>query len=599
MKWPLKLNLDNEPRFSQRTILKMTAGIGLVLLLVGVGGIAFFIHAHRDRIYPGVYLNDLPLGELTHQEASQLLAQEYAAPPPFSVKVIVDDIEVASSSGDLGLQYHWEPVVSQALAYGKTGPLLQRWWQLARLTVQPQRFAVSRSFNSEKVEQLVYELKQRVDSPTQKPRAELKTSGNPKSLIIFPGELGREVTLSPTVAAVLNQADQDSILVAAPVASTGGKLSFEEIATAQTRAENLVKKQVVFKHPDYSLTLNDQDLISLIQLPQGIDQEVLQQQLAEWQKQVTREPQDAEFVYDPTTLVVSAFTPPLNGLQLNTDKTKQEIEAGLSALAQPDAPVTITKELVLAVKPPRVPLSATNDLGINEQLGLGESRYAHSIPTRIHNVALTATKINNNIVKPGEEFSFNKTLGDVSAATGFQPAYIIKDGQTVLGDGGGVCQVSTTLFRALLDAGLKVTKRRPHSYRVTYYELNQKPGFDATVYAGDVDLRFVNDTAHPVLIHSQVDSQNLYMNVQLYGTSDGRQTEITDYKSSASIPAPPPVFTVDPSLPPGTKKQVDWAASGIKTSFKNVVKNRTGEIIREDVYTSNYIPWSAKYLVGP
>jgi vancomycin resistance protein YoaR len=76
-----------------------------------------------------------------------------------------------------------------------------------------------------------------------------------------------------------------------------------------------------------------------------------------------------------------------------------------------------------------------------------------------------------------------------------------------LGDGGGVCQVSTTLFRSVLDAGLKVTRRLPHSYRVSYYELDTKPGVDATVYAGETDFRFINDTDHHILIHAEADSK--------------------------------------------------------------------------------------------
>src|SRR5690606_10285855 len=150
---------------------------------------------------------------------------------------------------------------------------------------------------------------------------------------------------------------------------------------------------------------------------------------------------------------------------------------------------------------------------------------------------------------------------DVSAETGFQPAYVIKNGQTVLGDGGGVCQVSTTVFRAVLDAGLKVTRRLPHSYRVSYYELNSKPGVDATVYSGNIDLRFINDTDHAILIHAEADSKNLYMKVELYGTSDGRTTEIVDHVTWDYRPAPAAVYIPDPTLPAGQTKQVDWAAS--------------------------------------
>jgi vancomycin resistance protein YoaR len=206
--------------------------------------------------------------------------------------------------------------------------------------------------------------------------------------------------------------------------------------------------------------------------------------------------------------------------------------------------------------------------------------------------------MNNILVAPGEEFRFNKTLGEVSKRTGYRSAYVISNGKTVLGDGGGVCQVSTTYFRAVLDAGLQVTLRRPHSYRVSYYELNQKPGIDATVYSGDVDFRFVNDTDHHILIRSSANSDDLYMKVEIYGTSDGRTAEIVDHKTWDLRSPPPPAYYPTTEIPAGTTKQIDWAVSGIKASFTHIVKDKDGETISEKEYYSNYVPWSAKYLQG-
>jgi vancomycin resistance protein YoaR len=123
----------------------------------------------------------------------------------------------------------------------------------------------------------------------------------------------------------------------------------------------------------------------------------------------------------------------------------------------------------------------------------------------------------------------------VSQKTGFKPAYIIQAGRTVLGDGGGVCQVSTTLFRALLDSGLEVTKRKQHSYRVSYYELDRQPGFDAAVFSGETDLR-LNDSPEYVLLHFSADREK-YMFVEIYGTSDGRQPKSLDMKMGCEAPS--------------------------------------------------------------
>ena len=134
---------------------------------------------------------------------------------------------------------------------------------------------------------------------------------------------------------------------------------------------------------------------------------------------------------------------------------------------------------------------------------------------------MATSRLNGVLVAPGEEFSFNKALGDVSAGTGYQQAYVIKGGRTVLGDGGGVCQVSTTLFRALLNAGLPITERRAHSYRVGYYEQGFPPGLDATVYYPTTDLKFKNDTSNHILIQSRVEGVKLIFDI--YGPDDGRK----------------------------------------------------------------------------
>ena len=161
-----------------------------------------------------------------------------------------------------------------------------------------------------------------------------------------------------------------------------------------------------------------------------------------------------------------------------------------------------------------------------------------------------------------------------------------------------MCQVSTTVFRALLDAGLDITRRLPHSYRVGYYEQNSEPGFDATVYAGNVDLRFINDTPNYVLLHLEVDSANEYLKAEIYGTSDGRTTEITNYKKWGATPPPPAEYYPDPSLAPGQQKQIDWAVGGLHTEFTHIIKDAVGNITSKNTYVSNYKPWSAKFLVG-
>jgi len=134
---------------------------------------------------------------------------------------------------------------------------------------------------------------------------------------------------------------------------------------------------------------------------------------------------------------------------------------------------------------------------------------------------------------------------------------------------------------------------------VSYYELNSQAGFDATVYAGNVDFRFKNDTPGYLLIYTETDSSKLWMKVEIYGTSDGRTATISDYKAWGATGPKPTEYIVDPTLPHGAKKQIDWSASGLKTSFVYTVKDAAGNVKQKETYSSTYQAWAAKYLVGP
>ena len=199
------------------------------------------------------------------------------------------------------------------------------------------------------------------------------------------------------------------------------------------------------------------------------------------------------------------------------------------------------------------------------------------------------------LIPPGETFSFNKTVGDISAATGFKQAYVIKEGRTVLDDGGGVCQDSTTLFRAVLNAGLPVVSRTAHAYRVGYYEQGFPPGLDATVFYPSVDFQFKNDTPAHILIQAHTAGTTLY--IELYGTSDNRVVNLTQPVITNKTPPPPELRQDDPTLPKGQVKQVDWAAAGATVIFKRTV-TRNGEVIAQENWKSNYKPWQAVFLVG-
>lgn len=166
-------------------------------------------------------------------------------------------------------------------------------------------------------------------------------------------------------------------------------------------------------------------------------------------------------------------------------------------------------------------LSDTNSLGIKELVAFGESDFSGSTASRINNIRVGSEKFNGVILAPEEEFSFNHFLGPVTAEAGFKPELVIKSNGTIPELGGGLCQVSTTAFRAALYGGLKIAARKNHSYAVKYYA---PQGTDATIYPGVVDFKFVNDTRKNLLVWTRMEDNKLYF--EFYGTKDNRTVEI-------------------------------------------------------------------------
>ncbi len=175
----------------------------------------------------------------------------------------------------------------------------------------------------------------------------------------------------------------------------------------------------------------------------------------------------------------------------------------------------------------KAPVNISDDLqqlGIKELLATGHTSFYGSHPNRIHNINVGIAKYNGVLVKPGEEFSFNKILGEVDAKNGYLPEKVIKKNKVETEYGGGICQVSTTLYRAALFAGLPITERNPHSWIVSYYSQVLGNGLDATIYLGVSDVKFINDTPAYLLVQAYAEGANAYF--KFYGTSDGRTTEM-------------------------------------------------------------------------
>ena len=321
--------------------------------------------------------------------------------------------------------------------------------------------------------------------------------------------------------------------------------------------------------------------------PLRIDRDALAALLAEWAEQIDIAPCDARLRFDPGSGGISILQESRTGRALDVSATAAAIE---QALVQEEA----AAELIINEVAPTVDSTRLAEMGIRELVAAGATYFAGSSADRIRNIEVAAEKMAGVVLPPEEIFSFNQYVEDVSAANGFEDSLIIWGDRTAVGIGGGVCQVSTTLFRAAYEAGLPIVERYNHGYVVDWYG---EPGFDATIYTPTVDFRFRNDTGAYLLIQPDVDSAAGVITFNLYGTRPDRQVLISEPVITEMQEPPEAAYQVDEGLPQGEIKQVEWPKEGMTVAVERTITEDGAS--RSDTLISQYQPWRAIYLVGP
>ena len=286
----------------------------------------------------------------------------------------------------------------------------------------------------------------------------------------------------------------------------------------------------------------------------------------------------------------------VDGLAIEYDNLNEFLEIALNqGIEQVEVPLEVTQGQVNAP-------DELKERGITELVVTGYSNYYGSPYNRRHNISVAIDQFNGVMVEPGETFVFGDTLGVVDGTTGYAKELVIKENETIPEYGGGVCQVSSTLFRAILFGGFPIVERHAHSYAVSYYAYPLGWGLDATVYPPAVDLQFTNDMETPILIQSYVEGNDAYY--KFYGTKDGRQVDMDGPYTSNARGAPAAIYTVTDELEAGVIEQKDSAHNGFTATWTRTVtypeghpQYPDGHVIEEEII-SPYQAWPARYLVG-
>lgn len=571
-----------------RDIFLIISGVLLIIF-------SFYNLRHVAKIFPKTFIANIDVSGKSPEEALDLLTKNLQKPEKIVLTTSTNKFELKTA--DINLNYDYSKSVNRALNLVRTGDIITDFYNRTKLAFYPINLGVFINFDKNALEEFLNDTSQKISKDPVYPSAKFVKN----QLVINKGEKGVVLNKDLLKANIEKSlAFFETNEITAPVTEVDPTLTGDEEQKFMLLANKYLDKSLNLKQEYETFTLDQNKLITLLNLKGGFDDEKIKEEVYIIAQKVNRQPQEPKFEFLPaqagTTSKVTEFLPSKDGVSVKQDELINLLKTNLENLTNSEEKL-IAFDIPVAKTPPSVTTDKVNNLGIKELIGRGVSTYYHSIPGRVFNVSHATAKVNGTLVAPGETFSFNSTVGEVSKETGYKEAYIIQSGRTVLGDGGGVCQVSTTLFRAVLNAGLPVEERRAHAYRVGYYEQDSPAGFDATVFIPTTDFKFTNNTNNYILITAKADSKNYSLVFELYGTNDGRVAKVTKPVISNVSAPPPDIYQNDPNLPLGAVKQVDYKAWGAKATFNySVTKN--GVEIYNKTFVSNYKPWANVYLRG-
>lgn len=580
----------------------LAAGAAAVLLTLGVtiGASLALQRFYLERVYPGVRSGDLPLGGLSRPEVTAALQSQvdsYLAAP---VVLKHGEREWRPAAVDLGIAVDRDGMVEDALAIGRSGTLLDRLrstWRAASSTWAPS-IPARATINPGRLETYLSALASEIDQPP----VDAGLAARNGQIQVTNAAAGLRLDVARTAAQVRPPGELAGPKpVSLVVVSVPPALSDAQVRQAQATSEEILARPLVLRHGERFWSLSPATLGAMLQFqrvegPDGtrlaiaLDRAKVAARVRSIAAQIDQPAQDALMRVEGGRAV--AFKESRDGRRL--DQTAA-VEAVLAQAA------TERRDIALTVVEVKAAVSHTEAAAISglTVLATGQSSFRGSPPERANNIRVAATRLNGVVIPPGGVFSFLHALGPITKENGYQEGLTILGDATVPGIGGGVCQVSTTMFRAAFWTGLPVLERHQHTYRVGYYEQDGSPvGFDAAVYDPGVDLRFRNDTDGLIIIQSAVDPKAGTLAFQFFGPTTGREVKLTgpDVRNR-SAPGPRLPDAPDPSLPRGVRKQAEWAAEGLDATIGRIVIGR-GQNLLQDTFFSRFVPWREKWLVG-
>lgn len=572
-------------------LLPRLALTGAVLLLLFAVAMFVFRVSYSDRIYPAVAVGDVPVGGMTVDEAVTAVEMRAADLEEGSIAFTYGGETWMPSLSEIGAEVDVDASVDQAFALGRQDNAVSRLGFTNQILkddqVVPLRTTVDRAVLNSWFDSVNADIDKRAVD------AQLVVEGT--SISITPEVIGTVVDRDAATAIMLQNLESlEPATNELPTTVEQPQVFAAELKEASAGLEQVLSSPVAVSFEDQRWDITPADLVTFLDTEVvsgdgGVDVALTmdRDRLSAWLRdrfsgEINRSPEDARIGWREGEGLV-AFEPSIDGAALRSNAFADQVaESFLNASGAVDIPVVLTA--------PELDSNNLEALKINSRLARGDSNYGGQKWQRDTNIEVATDYLTGTLVRPGEEFSFNAAIGEINQERGFVESGVILNGRASTGDGGGVCQVSTTVFRAAILAGLPITDWEEHTQRLMIYEQDGwTAGYDASILQwGDDpslwgDFKFLNDTGGYILIQAWNDYP--YNIVEIYGNDDGREVQVSDASIWEGTSYPDSVEVVDESLGAGVIQQTEWPRMPMEALFTMTVTYADGTVKEQEFYS--------------
>ncbi len=583
----------------------------VVLLALTAGGAWYYANTlFAEQIYPNISIQGLPVGNMTTMQAEEHVHKHYESFLNQPLTLTYGEHTWTPTPADLGIQIDAEQAVQQAFQIGRNVETLDSLRQVGAVWQSGVDVPLTVRVDQQATQEYLAHIAPEIEQPAVD--AQIVLNGTVADTMH--ALQGRQVLVDETVrdmTAALQTLEPQAIAIR--TRTIAPMISDTAAEEAQRTIEQLLQGPVTLTADEQTWELSTHDIARMIQVERlsqehdssktfriAMDKHYLRERLETIADSTHSGYTLPRLEWNGGDLTISEEGQP--GLRVDVARAEGMI---LDVLESDQSQRTVALPFTMAEPP--VNEDNLHKLGITELVSVGRSDFTGSAAYRITNIQAGMRQFHGLLIAPGEEFSFNQSVGRIDASNGFVEGYAIVSKRTQLEWGGGICQDSTTMFRAAFWAGLPITERWGHSFYISWYdkygygEYGDGPGMDATIFTGGPDLKFVNDTGNWLLIQTHVDTAQALAEIRFYGTKPDRT--VTLAKGSPDIfnrtPAPSaPVYVPDPRRPRGSPRRSDTARGGMDIAFTRVISQNGVEVERER-FVTRFKPWPNIYEVHP